>query len=67
MWNIPWNITQPEKRDEMKAICSDKHELEITMLSRGSQKEEDKHQGYHLYVESKYSTIEPIYKTETDP
>ena len=41
-------------------------QLKIIILSEVSQKEEDKHHMISLYVELKYGTNEPIYKTETD-
>ena len=41
-------------------------DLEIIILSDVSQKEKDKYLGYHLYVDSKIYTNEPIYETERD-
>ena len=40
-------------------------QLEILILREVSQKEKDKYHMNHLFVESKYGTDEPIYKTET--
>ena len=36
-----------------------------TILSKVSQKEKEKYHSYHLDVESKICTKEPIYETET--
>ena len=41
-------------------------QLEILILSEISQKEKEKYHKKRLYVESKYGTNEPIYRTETD-
>ena len=41
MWNTPRNITQPQKRMKWRPFAAISTQLEITMLSKGSQKEED--------------------------
>ena len=40
--------------------------LEIILLSEVSQKKKDKYHWYHLSMNLKYDTNEPVHKTETD-
>ena len=41
-------------------------QLEIILLSEVSQKKKDKYHWYHLSMNLKYDTNEPVHKTETD-
>lgn len=53
-------------KKSIHAICSDiDAQLEIIVLNEII-KRMVKHHSYHLCVESKFGTNEPIYKTETD-
>ena len=55
------------KKNEIMPFAATWMDLEIIILSEGSQKEKDK---YHMIItymwNLKYDTNEPIYETETD-